>query len=82
MLRASRTRVGSYEITCDDRPLCTWKPKVFRRAGTFVLDGRRYDVVARGWIELRPPGEPTRTLVLSALPSVTGFSRTSLLKFP
>jgi hypothetical protein len=49
MLRASRTGVGSYEITCDDRPVCTWKPKVFLRAGTFVLDGRRYDV-ARGWI--------------------------------
>ena len=52
-----------------------------------VLDGMSHrvacelmeDVVARGWIELRPPGEPTRTLVLSALPSVTGFSRTSLL---
>jgi hypothetical protein len=40
---------GSYEITCDDRPLCTWKPKMFRRGGTFVLDGRRYDVVACGW---------------------------------
>ena len=37
------------------------------------------DIVARGWIELRPPGEPTRTLVLSALPSVTALSRTSLL---
>lgn len=52
-----------------------------------VLDGMSHrvacelmeDVVARGWIELRPPGAPTRTLVLSALPSVTGFSRTSLL---
>ena len=52
-----------------------------------VLDGMSHrvacelmeDIVARGWIELRPPGEPTRTLVLSALPSVTALSRTSLL---
>ena len=52
-----------------------------------VLDGMSHrvacelmeDIVARGWIELRPPGESTRTLVLSALPSVTALSRTSLL---
>jgi PglZ domain len=52
-----------------------------------VLDGMSHrvacelmeDIVARGWIELRPPEEHTRTLVLSALPSVTAFSRTSLL---
>ena len=52
-----------------------------------VLDGMSHrvacelmeDVVARGWIELRPEGRSTRTLVLSALPSVTGYSRTSLL---
>lgn len=52
-----------------------------------VLDGMSHrvacemmeDVVARGWIELRPTEQTTRTLVLSALPSVTGYSRTSLL---
>lgn len=52
-----------------------------------VLDGMSHrvacelmeDVVARGWIELRPTGQSTRTLVLSTLPSVTGYSRTSLL---
>jgi hypothetical protein len=52
-----------------------------------VLDGMSHrvacelmeDVVARGWIELRREGQSTRTLVLAALPSVTGYSRTSLL---
>ena len=58
-----------------------------RPALLIVLDGMSHrvacelmeDVVARGWIELRPEGHVTRTLVLSALPSVTGYSRTSLL---
>ena len=58
-----------------------------RPALLIVLDGMSHrvacelmeDVVARGWIELRPEGRSTRTLVLSALPSVTGYSRTSLL---
>ena len=52
-----------------------------------VLDGMSHrvacelmeDVVARGWIELRYEDQSTRTLVLAALPSVTGYSRTSLL---
>jgi len=58
-----------------------------RRVLLLVLDGMSHrvacelmeDIVARGWIELRPPGQPTRTLVVSALPSVTSYSRTSLL---
>ena len=58
-----------------------------RPALLIVLDGMSHrvacelmeDVVARGWIELRPEERSTRTLVLSALPSVTGYSRTSLL---
>ncbi|MDA0169813.1 BREX-2 system phosphatase PglZ [Solirubrobacter taibaiensis] len=52
-----------------------------------VLDGMSHrvacelleDVIARGWTELRPAGHTGRTLVLSVLPSVTTFSRTSLL---
>ena len=51
-----------------------------RPALLIVLDGMSHrvacelmeDVVARGWIELRPEERSTRTLVLSALPSVTG----------
>lgn len=63
-------------------------PIAKQRAVLFVvLDGMSHrvacelmeDVVARGWIELRPEGQSSRTLVLSALPSVTGYSRTSLL---
>lgn len=52
-----------------------------------VLDGMSHrvaheltdDVVGRGWIELRPTGQGSAMLVLSALPSVTAYSRTSLL---
>ena len=52
-----------------------------------VLDGMSHrvagelleDFISRGWTELRPDGQAGRTLVLSALPSVTTFSRTSLL---
>lgn len=52
-----------------------------------VLDGMAHrvagelmeDVAARGWTELRPDGLADRTLVLATLPSVTTFSRTSLL---
>ena len=52
-----------------------------------VLDGMSHrvacelvdDLVARGWVELRPGGTRDRCLVLSTLPSVTGYSRTSLL---
>ena len=52
-----------------------------------VLDGMSHrvagelteDVVARGWVELRPTQQVGRTLVLSALPSVTTYSRASLL---
>lgn len=52
-----------------------------------VLDGLSHRVVsglapslaARGWSELRRTGHPERALVLSALPSVTEFSRASLL---
>jgi len=58
-----------------------------RRLLLVVLDGMSHrvagdlleDVVARGWIELRSEDDPGRALVLAALPSVTGFSRTSLL---
>ncbi len=63
-------------------PLAEQRPVLF-----LVLDGMSHrvaselteDVVARGWIELRPSEQSTRTLVLSALPSVTAYSRTSLL---
>lgn len=63
-------------------PIATQRPVLL-----VVLDGMSHrvacelmeDVVARGWIELRPAEQTTRTLVLSALPSVTGYSRTSLL---
>ena len=52
-----------------------------------VLDGMAHrvagelmeDVAARGWTELRPDGQADRTLVLATLPTVTTFSRTSLL---
>ncbi len=63
-------------------PLARQRPVLF-----LVLDGMSHrvaselleDVVARGWSELRPDEQNGRTLVLSALPSVTEFSRTSLL---
>ncbi|MHA6628890.1 hypothetical protein ACU61A_25910 [Pseudonocardia sichuanensis] len=51
MLRASRTGLLStrYDITCDDAPVCTWKPSAFIGGGTFELDGHRYDVARGGW---------------------------------
>ena len=51
MLRASRVGLLStrYEITCDDTPVCTWKPSAFFGGGSFVLDGRRYEVTRGGW---------------------------------
>lgn len=63
-------------------PIAGERPLLF-----VVLDGMSHrvaselieDVVARGWTELRPAGQDGRTLVLSALPSLTAFSRTSLL---
>lgn len=63
-------------------PIAGQRPLLF-----VVLDGMSHrvagelveDVVARGWIELRGGGEVGRALVLSALPSVTKFSRASLL---
>lgn len=63
-------------------PIAGQRPLLF-----VVLDGMSHrvaselieDVVARGWTELRPAGQDGRTLVLSALPSLTTFSRTSLL---
>ncbi len=52
-----------------------------------VLDGMSHrtanelldDVLGRGWIELRRSAHPRRALAVSALPSVTALSRTSLL---
>lgn len=52
-----------------------------------VLDGMSHrtadelleDVMRRGWTELRRAAHPGRALVVSALPSVTALSRTSLL---
>jgi len=52
-----------------------------------VLDGMSHrvavelveDVLHRGWTELRRAARPERALVLSALPSVTQFTRASLL---
>jgi hypothetical protein len=63
-------------------PVVAQRPVLF-----LVLDGMSHrvaselieDVIARGWTELRPNEQDGRTLVLSALPSVTAFSRTSLL---
>lgn len=63
-------------------PIAAGQPVLF-----VVLDGMSHrvagelteDVVARGWVELRPAGQAGRTLVLSALPSVTTYSRASLL---
>ena len=63
-------------------PVAAGRPLLF-----VVLDGMSHrvaselieDVVARGWTELRPTGQHGRTLVLAALPSVTKFSRASLL---
>ncbi|MEJ7787969.1 MAG: BREX-2 system phosphatase PglZ, partial [Solirubrobacteraceae bacterium] len=63
-------------------PIARERPVMF-----VVLDGMSHrvaselveDVIARGWTELRPSGQEGRTLVMSALPSVTAFSRTSLL---
>ena len=51
MLRASRVGLLStrYEITCDDTPVCTWKPSAFFGGGSFVLDGRQYEVTRGGW---------------------------------
>ena len=58
-----------------------------RPALLIVLDGMSHrvacelmeDVVARGWIELRPEGRVHTDTGAVALPSVTGYSRTSLL---
>jgi hypothetical protein len=63
-------------------PLATLTPILL-----IVLDGLSHrvacelmeDVTSRGWTELRPDGQAERTLVLSTLPSVTTFSRMSLL---
>jgi hypothetical protein len=52
-----------------------------------VLDGMSHrvadelldDLLHDGWTELRRSGQPERALVVSALPSVTALSRTSLL---
>jgi hypothetical protein len=51
VLRASRTGLLStrYDISRDDRPLCTWKPSAFIGGGSFELDGHRYDVARGGW---------------------------------
>ncbi len=52
-----------------------------------VMDGMAHRVVvdlledlgSQGWVELRRATQPQRALAISALPSVTTFSRTSLL---
>jgi hypothetical protein len=51
VLRASRMGLLStrYEITRDGTTLCTWKPSAFFGGGSFLLDGRRYDVARGGW---------------------------------
>lgn len=51
MLRASRVGLLStrYEIDCDGTTVCTWKPSSFFGGGTFVLDGRRFEVTRGGW---------------------------------
>ena len=62
-------------------PLARQRPLLFT-----VLDGMSHrvacelldDLVTRGWTELRPSGQQHRSLVLSTLPSVTAWSRTSL----
>jgi hypothetical protein len=51
VLRASRAGLLStrYEITDDDRPVCTWKPSRFFGGGAFELDGQQYEVTRGGW---------------------------------
>ena len=51
MLCASRAGLLStrYDITRDDRAICTWKPSAFLGGGSFELDGHRYDVARGGW---------------------------------
>ncbi|WP_433293757.1 hypothetical protein ACQPZQ_08440 [Pseudonocardia sp. CA-142604] len=51
VLRASRMGLLStrYEIARDGTTLCTWKPSAFFGGGSFVLEGRRYDVARGGW---------------------------------
>jgi hypothetical protein len=51
VLRASRVGLLStrYEITCDNMPICTWKPSAFFGGGSFVIDGCRYEVTRGGW---------------------------------
>lgn len=51
VLRASRMGPLStrYEITREGAVLSTWKPSAFLGGGSFVLDGRRYDVARGGW---------------------------------
>lgn len=63
-------------------PLATQVPVV-----VVVLDGTSHrvavelleDAIAAGWTELRRAEQPDRALVLAALPSVTTYSRASLL---
>lgn len=63
-------------------PLATQQPLL-----AVVLDGMSHrvgaelleDLVQSGWTELRRAQRPGRTLVISALPSATRFSRASLL---
>jgi len=63
-------------------PLATQRPVL-----VVVLDGMSHrvavelldDVIAEGWTELRRAAQPQRALVLAALPSVTTYSRASLL---
>lgn len=63
-------------------PLAAGRPVLF-----VVLDGMSHrvaaelldDLVRDGWIELRRREHPDRALVVSALPSVTTYSRASLL---
>jgi hypothetical protein len=51
VLRASRVGLLStgYEIDCDGRTLCTWKPSAFFGGGAFVLDGAAFEVTRGGW---------------------------------
>jgi hypothetical protein len=51
VLRASRAGLLStrYEITSDEKVICTWKPSAFIGGGSFELDGQRYEVARGGW---------------------------------
>jgi hypothetical protein len=51
MLKATKVRrlSSTYDITADGRPVTRWEASVWRSAGTFTLEGRRYRVRSNAW---------------------------------